>query len=91
MLVGRVGDPAVQRPLRQTRLRKPFSESLPRDENACYLGEDVAEQLELMLSAFRVIRTVQEKRACTKCDRIVQVQAPVPSRSIECSIAGPGS
>ncbi len=31
-LTGRVDDPAVQRPLRQTRIRKPFSESLPRDE-----------------------------------------------------------
>ena len=31
-LTGRVYDPAVQRPLRQTRTRKPFPESLPRDE-----------------------------------------------------------
>ena len=56
-------------PLRQTRTRKPFPESLPRDEkrllpaaSCCpecggalsYLGKYVAEQLELMLSAFRV-------------------------------------
>ncbi|EHC4177599.1 hypothetical protein BTQ01_28760, partial [Escherichia coli] len=75
-LTGRVDDPAVQRPLRQTRTRKPFPESLPRDEkrllpaaSCCpecggslsYLGEDAAEQLELMRSAFRVIRTVREK------------------------------
>nr|MCW7187619.1 transposase [Escherichia coli] len=33
-LTGRVYDPAVQRPLRQTRTRKPFPESLPRDEKA---------------------------------------------------------
>jgi transposase len=46
-----------------------------------YLGEDAAEQLELMRSAFRVIRTVREKHACTKCDAIVQ--APAPSRPIE--------
>ncbi|WP_435891823.1 IS66 family transposase zinc-finger binding domain-containing protein, partial [Klebsiella pneumoniae] len=32
-----------------------------------YLGEDAAEQLELMRSAFRVIRTVREKHACTQC------------------------
>ncbi|SQR06859.1 tail component of prophage [Escherichia coli] len=66
-LTGRVDDPAVQRPLRQTRTRKPFPESLPRDEkrllpaaSCCpecggslsYLGEDAAEQLELMRSAF---------------------------------------
>ncbi len=89
-LTGRVDDPAVQRPLRQTRARKPFPEELPRDEkrlqpteSCCpdcggalsYLGEDTAEQLELMRRAFRVIRTVREKHACTQCDAIVQ--APV--------------
>ncbi len=99
-LTGRVDDPAVQRPLRQTLTRKPFPESLPRDEKrllptepCCpecggalsYLGEDTAEQLELMRSAFRVIRTVREKHACTKCDAIVQ--APAPSRPIERGIA----
>ncbi|ENE04091.1 TPA: IS66 family transposase [Escherichia coli] len=102
-LTGRVDDPAVQRPLRQTRTRKPFPESLPRDEkrllptepccpecggSLSYLGEDAAEQLELMRSAFRVIRTVREKHACRRCDCIVQ--APVPSRPIERGIAGPG-
>ncbi|OUE62994.1 transposase [Citrobacter freundii] len=102
-LTGRVDDPAVQCPLRQTRTRKPFPESLPRDEkrllpaaSCCpecggalsYLGEDAAEQLELMRSAFRVIRTVREKHACTQCDAIVQ--APAPSRPIERGIAGPG-
>ncbi|HBW5475261.1 TPA: IS66 family transposase, partial [Klebsiella pneumoniae] len=103
ILTGRVDDPAVQRPLRQTRTRKPFPESLPRDEkrllpaaSCCpdcggvmsYLGEDAAEQLELMRSAFRVIRTVREKHACTQCDAIVQ--APAPSRPVERGIAGPG-
>ncbi|KAE9713265.1 hypothetical protein GP712_27595, partial [Escherichia coli] len=47
-----------------------------------------AEQLELMRSAFRVIRTVREKHACTQCDAIVQ--APAPSRPIERGVAGPG-
>lgn len=103
VLTGRVDDPAVQRSLRQTRTRKPFPESLPRDEKrllptepSCpgcggsltYLGENAAEQLELMRSAFRVIRTVREKHACTKCDAIVQ--APAPSRPIERGIAVPG-
>ncbi|EPQ5852423.1 IS66 family transposase [Klebsiella pneumoniae] len=102
-LTGRVDDPAVQRPLRQTRTRKPFPESLHRDEkrllnaeSCCpdcgrslsYLGENTAEQLELMRSAFRVIRTVREKHACSQCDAIVQ--APTPSRPIERGIAGPG-
>ena len=74
-LTVRVYDPAVQRPLRQSRPSKPFPESLPRDEKrllpatpCCpncggsrnYLGEDTAEQLELMHSAFRVIRTIRE-------------------------------
>lgn len=102
-LTGRVDDPAVPRPLRQTRTRKPFCASLPREEKrllpvetccpGCggtlsYLGEDAAEQLELVRSAFRVIRTVREKHACRRCDCIVQAAAP--SRPIERGIAGPG-
>lgn len=86
-ITGRVDDPEIPRPLRQTRTRKPFPESLPRDEKrllpaetCCpecggalsYFGEDAAEQLELMRSAFRVIRTIREKHACRRCDRIVQ-------------------
>ncbi len=38
-LTGRVDDPAVQRPLRQTRTRKPFPESLPRDEKRLFPAE----------------------------------------------------
>lgn len=102
-LTGRADDPEVPRPFRQTRTRKPFPESLPRDEKrllpaatCCpdcggvlsYLGEDAVEQLELMRSAFRVLRTVREKHACRRCDRIVQ--APAPSRPIKRGIAGPG-
>ncbi len=89
-LTGRVYDPAVQRPLRQTRPRKPFPESLPRDEkrllpaapccpncggSLSYLGEDTAEQLELMRSAFRVIRRYG-KNMPVLCDAIVQAPAP---------------
>lgn len=62
-VTGRVNDPSVPRALRQTRTRKPFPESLPREvnrllpaEKSCpdcggslsYLGKDAAEQLELM-------------------------------------------
>ncbi|AZU48823.1 transposase of IS66 family [Aeromonas hydrophila] len=106
-LTGRVDDPAVPRPLRQTRTRKPkpkpFPLALPRDEHrlrpteaVCpecggmlsYLGEDTAEQLELVRSAFRVIRTVREKHTCGQCDFITQ--APAPSRSMRRSrIKGP--
>ena len=41
-LTGRVYDPAVQRPLRQTRTRKPFPESLPRDKSGCCLRRRAA-------------------------------------------------
>lgn len=34
-LTGRVDDPAVQRPLRQTRTRKPFPESLHGMRSGC--------------------------------------------------------
>jgi len=100
-LTGRVDDPEVQRSLRQTRIRRPFPESLPHDEkrmlpaeSCCpecggslsYQGEDAAEQLELMRSALRIIRTVREKHACIQCDAIVQAAAP--SRPIERGIAG---
>ncbi|MDO1950089.1 transposase, partial [Escherichia coli] len=85
-LTGRVYDPAVQRPLRQTRTRKPFPESLPRDEkrllpaapccpncggSLSYLGGDTAGQLEVMPSALRGIRTGRGKHACTRCGAIV--------------------
>ena len=60
-----------------------MSQPVPGEEET-----DTAEQLELMRSAFRVIRTVREKHACTQCD--ASVQAPAPSRPIERGIAGPG-
>ena len=43
-----------------------------------YLGEVSAEQLELVSSALKVIRTVRVKKARTKCDCIVE--APASSR-----------
>uniref|UniRef100_UPI000D5961E9 IS66 family transposase n=1 Tax=Escherichia coli TaxID=562 RepID=UPI000D5961E9 len=42
----------------------------------------------LVSSALKVIRTERVKKACTKCDCIVE--APAPSRPIERGIAGPG-
>ncbi|HCI3050194.1 TPA: transposase domain-containing protein, partial [Escherichia coli] len=52
--------------------------------------QDVAERAltELVSSALKVIRTERVKKACTKCDCIVE--APAPSRPIERGIAGPG-
>jgi transposase len=40
------------------------------------LGEDISEQLEYVPASFRVIRHVRPKLACTKCDAIVQADAP---------------
>ncbi|EFG9451608.1 IS66 family transposase [Escherichia coli] len=100
---GREDDPQVPRQLRQSRHRRPLPEHLPREihrlepeETCCpecggeldYLGEVSAEQLELVSSALKVIRTERVKKACTKCDCIVE--APAPSRPIERGIAGPG-
>ncbi|HHS9996667.1 TPA: IS66 family transposase [Klebsiella pneumoniae] len=100
---GREDDPQVPRQLRQSRHRRPLPEHLPREilrlepeETCCpacggemaYLSEVSAEQLELVASALKVIRTVRVKKACTKCDGIVE--APAPSRPVERGIAGPG-
>ncbi len=52
------------------------------------LGEDVSERLEYVPSHFRVIRQVRPKRACGRCDRIVQ--APAPSWPLARGGAGPG-
>ncbi len=91
------------RQLRQSCHRRPLPAHLPREihrleseESCCpecggeldYLGEVSAEQLELVSSALKVIRTERVKKACTKCDCIVE--APAPSRPIERGIAGPG-
>lgn len=100
---GRENDPQVPRQLRQSRHRRPFPAHLPREEKrlepaetCCpecggklnYLGEVSAEQLELLTSAMKVIRTVRVKKACASCDCIVE--APAPSRPIDRGIAGPG-
>ncbi|WP_273948752.1 IS66 family transposase [Escherichia coli] len=100
---GREDDPQVPRQLRQSRHRRPLPAHLPREihrleseESCCpecggeldYLGEVSAEQLELVSSALKVIRTERVKKSCTKCDCIVE--APAPSRPIERGIAGPG-
>ncbi|MBU9211660.1 IS66 family transposase [Burkholderia multivorans] len=92
--------PAVER---KSSLRAPLPAHLPREEHilephdqACPscggnlkpLGEDIAEQLTIISSAFKVIRTIRKKKACACCDVIVQT--PAPSRPIQRGIAGPG-
>jgi transposase len=52
------------------------------------LGEDVSEMLEYVPARFKVIRHVRPKLSCTKCDVIVQAEAP--SRPIARGLAGPG-
>jgi transposase len=52
------------------------------------LGEDVSEMLEYVPARFKVIRHVRPKLSCTKCDNIVQAEAP--SRPIARGLAGPG-
>ncbi len=99
---GREDDPQVPRQLRQSRHRRPFPAHLPREihrleseESCCpecggeldYLGEVSAEQLELVSSALKVIRTERVKKACTKCDCIVE--APAPSRRDRAWYRGP--
>jgi transposase len=52
------------------------------------LGEDVAEVLEWIPASFKAIRHVRPKLCCSKCDLIVQAEAP--SRPIARGVAGPG-
>ncbi|MGC6031482.1 IS66 family transposase [Enterobacter kobei] len=96
---GRENDPQVPRQLRQSRHRRPLPEHLPRETNRlepaetccpeCNSDSEVsAEQLELVSSALKVIRTARVKKACVRCDCIVE--APAPSRPIDRGIAGPG-
>lgn len=83
--------------------RRPLPDHLPRElevhepeEKGCpacggslsKLGEDVSEVLEYVPARFKVIRHVRPKLSCTKCDAIVQAEAP--SRPIARGLAGPG-
>ena len=86
-LTGRVYDPAVQRPLRQTRTRKPFPESLPRDEkrllpaapccpncggSLSYLGEDTATD-ENTVASLRYGKSVRIPAETVGCtERVLQ-------------------
>ncbi|MCW1829942.1 IS66 family transposase zinc-finger binding domain-containing protein [Enterobacter asburiae] len=83
--------------------RKALPTTLPRDmqviappETECHvcngklkpLGESIFEQLDIINTAFRVIKTVRPKLASSRCDCIVQ--APLPPKPIESSHASPG-
>jgi len=74
---------------RETRRHEPKETICPQCQGELRrLGEDVAEMLEYVPASFRVIRHVRTKLSCTKCDCIVQAEAP--SRPIERGLAGPG-
>lgn len=83
--------------------RRPLPDHLPREvqvhapeEKGCpacggnlsKLGEDVSEMLEYVPARFKVIRHVRPKLSCTRCDTILQAEAP--SRPIARGLAGPG-
>jgi len=75
--------------LREDHIIEPPEQACPQcGGNLKPLGEDVSEQLEMIEAAFKVVRHVRRKKACTCCDCIVQAQAP--SRPIQRSFAGPG-
>jgi|GraSoi2013_100cm_1033763.scaffolds.fasta_scaffold24157_3 transposase len=74
---------------RQTRKHDPKETVCPQCQGELRkLGEDVSEMLEYVPASFVVIRHVRTKMSCTKCDCIVQAEAP--SRPIARGMAGPG-
>ena len=74
---------------RQTEIHQPEQESCPGCGGELRkLGEDVSEMLEYVPARFKVIRHVRPKLSCTKCDVIMQAEAP--SRPIARGLAGPG-
>jgi transposase len=74
---------------RQTRRHEPKETVCPQCQGELRkLGEDVSEVLEYVPASFVVLRHVRTKLSCTKCDCIVQAEAP--SRPIERGLAGPG-
>ena len=74
---------------RQMRRHEPKETVCPQCQGELRkLGEDVSEMLEYVPASFMVIRHVRTKLSCTKCDCIVQAEAP--SRPIDRGGAGPG-
>src|ERR1700756_4397221 len=74
---------------RQTRRHDPKEAVCPQCQGELRkLGEDVSEMLEYVPASFVVIRHVGTTLSCTKCDCIVQAEAP--SRPMERGLAGPG-
>jgi len=93
-IFAKVTEKPVRRPLpdhlpRQTETHQPEQESCAGCGGELRkLGEDISEMLEYVPARFKVIRHVRPKLSCTKCDVIVQAEAP--SRPIARGLAGPG-
>jgi transposase len=74
---------------RQTRRHTPKETVCPQCQGELRrLGEDVSEMLEYIPASFVVVRHVRPKLSCSRCDCIVQAEAP--SRPIERGLAGAG-
>jgi transposase len=74
---------------REVKIHEPDKKDCPACGGSLnQLGEDVSEMLEYLPARFKVIRHVRPKLSCTKCDAIVQAEAP--SRPVTRSVAGPG-
>jgi len=74
---------------RETRRHEPKEAVCPQCQGELRkLGEDISEMLEYVPASFRVIRHVRTKLSCTRCDCIVQGEAP--SRPIQRGVAGAG-
>ncbi len=93
---GREDDPQVPRQLRQSRHRRPLPAHLPREihrlepeESCCpecggeldYLGEVSAEQLELVSSALKVIRTERVKKPVQNVTVLLKHRRVPPDRA----------
>jgi len=74
---------------RQTHTHRPKETVCPQCQGELRkLGEDVSEILEYVPASFVVIQHVRPKLSCTRCDSIMQAEAP--SRPINRGVAGPG-
>src|ERR1700747_1081954 len=74
---------------RETRRHEPKETVCPQCQGKLHKwGKDISEMLEYVPASFRVIRHVRTKLSCSRCDCIVQGEAP--SRTIERGVAGPG-
>ncbi|WP_053014003.1 IS66 family transposase [Caldimonas brevitalea] len=97
---GEAQNRAPSAPAHHPPARKSLPPHLPREtvrhEPGCscsecgvelrYVGEDVAEVLELVPQRFKVVRHVRPKYSCPRCQTLVQM--PAPSRPIARGLAG---